>query len=335
MIPEQVPTWSVIDGSKLTHFMACPRKFFYEYILGWKPISPNHNLHFGMSFHLALEHIYDKWKKRGISGYLEGDLPEAFDIFLTEYRKKFPPEDDTSHGYKSPENVLRILAQYQDHYFDDNFEVIETEISGCVPIGTRSDGSEKEIYFRLDTVVKNKGKYDILEHKTSTWRTDPWAASWPLSVQAGTGVHVLNCVYPMEEVKGITYNGFFFRAQPRFKKNGEPYANSGSGNEFLRVPIYVGDERMEWWLGMVNNWYDEVENEMDVLSNETEDQNVMKSFPCSTGACFDYGTQCAYYDLCCTNANPLQHVGQMPAEFAVEHWDPRDADTDHVKVIDV
>ena len=92
---------------------------------------------------------------------------------------------------------------------------------------------------------------------------------------------------------------------------------------------------MEWWFSMVNTWYDRLEADMENLNEETDDQITMESFPCSTGACFDYGARCPYYDLCCTNANPLKEIDHMPSEFKVDHWDPRDADTDHVKEIDV
>lgn len=323
IIPQ--PTWKVIDGTKLNTYITCPRKFFYEFILGWRPLHTNHNLYFGLCFHIALEYMYGKWQKRGVPGYQASDIPGAYEIFFNEYRKQYDPDTDTSHKYKTPENVLRILMEYINLYQDDAFEVIETEISGSVPIGYRSDGSTKDLYFRLDLVTKlANGMYDILEHKISSWRLEPWAESWPLSIQAGTGTHALYCVYPSEEVKGITYNGFFFRAVPKRKKNGELYANAGSGNEFLRIPIHTKMDRLQWWLGMVNGWYDRVERDMDVLDNETEDQSTMEAFPCS-GNCFEYGERCPYYDMCCSNANPLKELIK-PEIFKEEHWDPRDAD---------
>ena len=54
-IKEQ-PTWNIKDSSKLDTYLDCPRKFFYEHMLGWRVDRPAHALHFGTSWHMAREY---------------------------------------------------------------------------------------------------------------------------------------------------------------------------------------------------------------------------------------------------------------------------------------
>lgn len=330
MLPVEVPQWNVIDGSKLSTMMACPRKYFFEYILGWRPMLTNHNLWFGQAFHLALEYIYEQWKQaqdgteRNL--YTATSVFKGFKICLNHYRQQYSTDEDDGHRPKDPENILRILEQYIERYREDCFQVIHTEISGKVPIGTTPGGGEKGIFFRLDTLVKDKKGYMILEHKTSAWRVDAWENSWPLAVQTGTGLHVLHCLYEPDEIWGIEFNGFFFRNPPKLKLDGTPYANASAGNEFHRVPFHTNPERMIAWLGMMNYWYDEVYRQMDVLDKEKESDDVMSSFPMCPKSCMDYGALCPFHNYCIMWSNPLQNIDSPPMDFHVEHWDPRDDD---------
>ena len=79
MIPSQ-PSWEIIDSSKLDDYLRCPRLYFYSHILGWRMDAPAHDLYFGECWHMAREyqliHGYDK-------------IEEAYDVFLTHYRKEY------------------------------------------------------------------------------------------------------------------------------------------------------------------------------------------------------------------------------------------------------
>jgi len=86
-IIEPSHTWDIIDSSKLSTFMECPRKYFYEYVLGWRPSMPNVHLTFGTAWHAAVERLL-------IEGYSQEHVEEAKFIFLQYYRRDLPEEAD-------------------------------------------------------------------------------------------------------------------------------------------------------------------------------------------------------------------------------------------------
>lgn len=67
----------------------CPRKYYYEYVEGWKPIRPSANLVFGSVFHesiaeeflngrTAKDAFLEKWEKVGELVYSRSDTQESF-----------------------------------------------------------------------------------------------------------------------------------------------------------------------------------------------------------------------------------------------------------------
>ena len=335
MIPETHPTWEIIDGSKIDTFMSCPRKFFFEYVLGWRSIFPQHALHFGQAVHFALEHMYHVWKTTG--RYTDEATKEGFNLFLEHYRLQFTGDTDDEFNPKEPGNTLLCLRQYTEKYQQiDNFEVIYTEISGSVPIGVTPEGKDKRIYFRTDTVCKDDRGAFILEHKTTGWQLDKWSNAWPLCTQAGTGNHLLYCIFDPKEVYGMIFNGLFFKRPPRMKKDGTPYANASKGNFFHRVPIRHTPESMQAWLSTTEFWYDEIQRHFDLLDSEITDQPVMNSFPKCHKACQDYGILCKFHPYCSAWHNPLKDVDNMPQDwFKLEYWDPREGDKEHTEKVEV
>jgi len=334
IIPESA-THSVIDSTKIKSYQGCPRRFFFEYVLGWRLERPDHNLHFGSAVHLALEHMYDKWKARGKPGFEARDIVEGWAIFEEDYRKKFDAESDERFSPKEPYNTMRLLTQYAEAYKNDHFDVIHTEISGSVPIGATTDGRQKEIYFRLDTVCKDERGHFILEHKTSSWDTNRWAMSFKgFSAQVGTGCHVLYCLF--DNVYGLVLNGLFFRKPPRTRKDGEPYASDSQSNEFLRKPMRLRAQGMEDWLAEMNQWYDDILADMDKLAATKETDDVMACFKRNPNHCLAYNRPCEYMDWCEMWHNPARESKRgVPVDFHVEFWDPRNNDkayTDKVKL---
>jgi len=335
------PTWEIFDSTKANQYMKCPRETFFEHVLGWRPSVPQHNLSFGRAFHEGLEYIYEDRKKNNLTSYRDVDVAKATKIFLDDYRKDFGPESDWEHGNKNPENVARIYDEYLRKYASDNFETVWTEISGSVPIGVKSDGSDKEMHFRLDTVIRDERGLSILEHKTSAWSVFFWETSWEGSVQAGCGVHALYC-YFNEPIYGVIMNGLFFRAPRLEKEDGSAYARkNNTGNQFSRLPIVPGPGQQEAWLSMMNTHFDRYHDDLDRLDSAEKGDVVLDAFPKNPNNCIRYGSVCPFHSYCHNWANPLQHLDEMPPEFKVDFWDPRKQDKEYTgkcdegKVIDV
>lgn len=326
MIVPEVEQHNVIDSTKLKTYIGCPRRFFFNYILGWKMDSPDHNLKFGSAVHIALEYLYEQKRKNPEqAGYAEKDIITAWALFMKDYREAFPEDTDSRYSPKDPENFMVMLADYAERYKADAFEILHTEISGSAPIGQRGDGSEKRIFFKLDTVFKDhKGRANILEHKTSAWSTARWITSFrSFKTQVGTGIHVLCCLF--EDVGGMTINGLLFRNPPRMKKDGTPYKNAGDGNELIRIPIRVEPITMQSWLSQTNRHFDALDRDMQLLASTLETDDVMQAFPRAESDCFSFNRPCEFMDYCDVWHNPARESCRgCPTGFHVEHWDPRE-----------
>lgn len=308
------PTWDITDGSKLKTYLECPRHYFYEYILGWRPETPSNHLVFGSAWHLAMEHLL-------LNGYDPDSVAEAYQLFLAEYRKTFSPETDQLYAPKTPEIAELVLYAYAANYSKDleRYEVLHTEIAGVVALT-----EDRQLHFRMDSIIRERetGMIYSLEHKTGSrlWR---WEEQWPLSIQVGTYTHVLYCLYPAEIVRGIIVNGSFFTKAPR---SWEAWLNGDRSKykppfDFMRVPVYRSTDQMQTWLWGTTAWLDLLE--WDFQSLLTQDQNApfMSCFPMNPTSCTNY-LGCPFKDFCSAWPNPLQHCEEPPMGFVVDRWDP-------------
>ena len=91
---EHKEIWDVLDSTKIKAYLECPRKFFYEYVVGWRSIEPNIHLEFGKAWHLAMEHLL-------VKGYEDEELVQAYTLFHNHYRKYFPEVMDDVYAPKN------------------------------------------------------------------------------------------------------------------------------------------------------------------------------------------------------------------------------------------
>jgi CRISPR/Cas system-associated exonuclease Cas4 (RecB family) len=315
------PTWKVNDPTKITEFIRCPRRYFYEYVLGWRPETPSNHLVFGSAVHEALEHLL-------LNGYTDNEIIRAHEKFLTYYRGYFPPETDEIFVPKTPDNFFIVLAAYAKKYFQDleNFEVLYTEIAGEVALS-----NDHVAYFRMDSILRNllNSKIFSLEHKTGSSGYN-WESQWDLSTQVGMYTHVLYCLYEPEVVEGIRINGLLFF---KVKKGWEQLARALPLSvkppfELRRYAAFKSNDQMQVWLWNTLYYLDQIRWNFDLLKDCRERDDVMMAFPMRPVACGDYGG-CPWHDFCLAWANPLQRAWEPPPGYKVEHWDPRSLPTKH------
>jgi len=312
------PSWNVIDSSKLSDYLRCPRYFFYSHILGWKLDYPAHDLFFGECWHRAREYQL-------INGYDE--LEGAMQTFLTCYREQFDESTDEYFRPKTPDAVWQALSNFSltyPHDLEDNKllrnpETNEpfTEISGTVPIDEK-----RVLYFRMDSLLERKkdGKVFSWDHKTTSANyigKPNWDKQFYLSIQNGTYTHCLYCLYPVEQVLGVEFCGTGFGYRSR---KDEYYS------VLRRVPAFKSPDQMNVWLYTVTRLYDDIEEELDHLMSCREDDTIMEAFPLNPSSCTKY-RGCEYHDFCMAWPNPLSRCQEPPIGFAVKFWDPRDKDS--------
>ena len=322
LIQRKIDSWNIQDATKLTAFCACPRKYFWEYVLGWKPEAPSNHLVYGQAWHSAMEYLL-------LNDYSIASVQKAHQIFLEVYRKTFLPDTDEIFFPKTPENALFALARYVGKFREDHsiFKVLYTEISGKVTVG-----ENRYMHFRMDSILENRNNGQIvsIDHKTgsSTWG---WERQFPLSHQTGTYTHVLYCLYPRDLVRGVVFRGTFLG------KTKKAWDQIHTGTtltykdpiEFVEYPAFRNEDQMQSWLWHVNFWLDQVGFQFELLQECSEDDPVMTAFPQNPTSCTMYGG-CQYADFCNSWQNPLQKCDEPPLNYREEHWDPTKEATKNV-----
>jgi len=290
------PSWDLYDTTKVKTFSECERKYFYEYILGWRPKQASIHLVFGEAVHLALEHaIVHGWTARAKRGAVE--KAEA------HYRKYFPPELDEQNFPKVPSMIVDMLELYQYHYSEDRLQVEKTEISGVVPLS-----EDRALLFRIDAIASRDGIYYVLEHKTGSRLSKTWTDQWMLSEQVGTYTHALYCMYEHQKVGGVIINGLIFKK---------------SGVDLVRIPVHLSYEMISAWLWDINHRIDMIEWNLEALRESSVEDPVMRAFPRRPGSCTNWGRVCPFHDFCTAWPNPLKRHSDVPIGFIRYWWDPR------------
>lgn len=322
------PTWSIYDSSKIQAYMRCPRRFFYEYCLGWRPEGAAQDAYFGVCFHEAMDIMITEFGKAG--SYTAEAVNKAFQRFEELYRQQFPEVTDELYDPKTPALAHIALAEYAAIYARDSFKVIANETSGQALIGTNLDGTPRLITYRIDSVVEDDRGIWGKEHKTTKWMSDAWKAKWHLSLQVGTYTHGLYCNFNQSDVRGIIVNVFNFKKVPKRK----PSVERLTIHDYDRIFVEKNPEQIGVWLSNVNYWIDRMQTDYQVLEVASDEEPTMEAFQMNTNACTDFNRKCPYFDFCQFWANPIQHL-QIENDIVVPElgfktywWNPQQTEDD-------
>ncbi len=313
----EIPEWSIIDPSKLQALMTCLRRFFYEYVLGWRLDMNNIHLVFGLSWHDAQAYLLQH-------GYSIDEVNAAHELFLLGYSKAYTNKDTLTNSPKNADRAFLALCDYTGYYRNDvtKFKNIGVELPARVNIGGY------QVVGRLDSVneyLDGRGIFS-LEHKTGTTFNDFWVGQWDTSIQVGIYYHILNTVYGIDNVYGIIVNGVFFH---KVKDD-----STRALHDFHRYHVRKNADQVHAIyldaLGWLNMW----DKHMNMMLDTSIGDPVMAAFPRNCKSCASYGKMCPYKDFCHVWTNPLQHLDTIPMGFRVEHWNPL-ADVDNDKVVEI
>lgn len=304
------PTHEILDGSKLNRFMECPRAFFYEYMLAWRSERPNNHLVFGSAWHEAMEHLL-------LNGYSSKSVAAAYEKFLERYRQELPdPDMDDMFWPKTPERAFLCLIEYAKQYHRDeqHYKPLYTEIAFRIQMD-----ETRFLHGRMDSIIErtSDGLISSLEHKTGS-SLNRWGEQFHMGMQGSLYFHVLACLYGFENVKHIIFNGSIFK-----KVKG---TRGGSLFDFHREKVFKEKHAMQAWHFNTLYWMDQIENEYRLLSESSENDDVLLAFPMNTTNCSKW-FGCQYKNFCMAWKNPLQKCHQCPMGMIVDHWNPMEEES--------
>lgn len=319
-LPEQ-PTWNIKDSSKLDTYNECPRKYFYEHVLGWRLDQPAHDLYFGQAWHIAREHQL-------LHGY--EDVNNAYMKFLNYYRLEFPESTDHLYVPKTPQAVFAGLLKYAVERQQDlvDYEVVEiggkkmTEISGKVPID-----DNRVLHYKMDSIMRRKwdGTIESWDHKHTDGRwfgKTQYDKEYFLSIQNGTYSHCLYCLFPYEQVKGVKFCKIGFE----YLSRGSAARPSGYYAQIRDIEAFKTRDQMHIWYWNVVDLLNDVERDMNRLMSCDERDDVMMAFRMNPKSCTSY-RGCPFHDFCLAWTNPLRQCYEPQPGFRIEFWDPSAQDT--------
>jgi hypothetical protein len=297
-------SWLIHDATKLQSYMDCPRSYFFEYIIGWRPEDPNIHLEFGSAWHLAMEHLI-------LNGYSDRSILDAYTKLVTYYRQFFPEIMDDTYHPKTPAMALKALLEYTKEYANESFTPLYTEIAGTVSLTDKI-----QLHFRIDSILETIDGIKSREHKTGSQLSRQWTDQWALKMQTGVYNHVLYCLFPHEKVWGVEINGTIFS-----KKN----------IQFSRVPARRTLQAMEVWYWNTIWWVEEIERDKEKLMECKPEDTILKCFKMNTENCTKY-FGCKYHAFCLAWPNPLNRIDEVPIGFKIEYWDPaaEEIDAKHI-----
>lgn len=303
-----------LDCTALNDYLRCPRMYFFSRIRHWVPEETPEHYAFGIAFHKGLEMLLRSREAEGDDcGYSTAALEQARKAFATTYRLQ--GLDPDKPGPKNLENGMLAMEQYVANYGLDDFRTLAVEHTGHVHIGTW------ELAVRIDAICRGSdGTVFVQEHKTSTKNSGHSEIAWYLALQVGAYNAYLAQILAdaPETMAGVTINLVVFRPPSRVKKDGMPYARSGPGNEFVRIPVKLAPTQLEAWYATVDVWYKRLLDDWDRMTMlDDVSKSTMIAFPRNPQGCWS----CRWLEYCMAWDNPLQ-VDDPPIGYVVEKWDP-------------
>jgi hypothetical protein len=287
-IPELQLSW---DATSLKCIQHCPRRYFYEIVLGYKTEKESHHLVFGRHYHSSLE-AYDHAVSVGVPwenaqdiavhqalrlsyGWESGDAAkQRFSLWRSVqwYTEQFRPETD---------RVKPVL--------NDGKAMLEQGFSFQLPF--TAPGAHDYMgcgYF--DGVVEAMGGIYVRERKTTgkTLNAD-WFRTFDVDCQIDMYTTAGKVVFDYP-VRGVLIDGA--QVTINFSRYG-------------RAPSTRTEPQLEEFLDDVGQW---------IMMAESYATN--RYWPKATRFCF----MCPFQSVC--SKDPASRIGALIGEFRIDDWDP-------------
>lgn len=289
------PSVDVIDSTKLSTYIECPRKFFYQHVMGWQPLGVQTVLVFGQAWHKALELLMSSSTSEYTEDLVEAAFEQGFMPVFRGTEEVFPRTVDRARS---------ALLGWSRQWFRDLefYEVLAVE-----RLATLTLLGDYILFGKLDAEIRDRetGEEFVLEHKTCSQSSD----AWELRLQIGAYLAMTEHPVIVDELILLKNTG----------------ARGGRLFDFNRQTIDFIEEHNRSWHFDVGRWMERLAGDFNCLAACQGNWAAVLPwcFPRSIGsACNTYGKRCIYSNLCREPTTPDCH-SMPPIGFTVRHWDPR------------
>jgi hypothetical protein len=301
-----------IDSTMMSCFRACPRRFYYEFILGLRPTGLSVDLHAGGCFATALERFYKAIYIEGADNQVA--LQRALGAFLTTWGD-FEPVKDTP---KTRDRVWEAVEEYFKQWspatdpvqpFRNADGAPAMEFTFGIPLEPTQDTENTLINnvpahgFPLHPVTRQPfiyaGRFDMLgvkngrtrwrDEKTTTSIGAAWAEQWDLRSQ------FLGYTWALQQ-SGIKCDGGIVR-----------------GIGILKTKITLAEAEKIYSDALIARWLEQLRRDLWRLCRSWNDHYWDFNL---ADACTTYGG-CAFRLPCSSEAPERWYAG-----YNVKRWNP-------------
>ena len=301
--------------SSTSSFKNCRKKYQFSYI---DKITPKQSpLYFtvGGAVHLGLELHY--------SG---NDYTTCIDA-ITSYMYEREPSSDDIDGMAKFEKALllvqKMFSRYIEHYSHEPFEIVEVEKEFTVPIINPETGHASrnfQLMGKVDGIIKENGKYWILEHKTASTIDNNYIKALTMDTQSLCYLEAIQRDMGIQ-IQGILYNVLLkdFPKPPKVLKSGKlsTASNQKTSPELFMESIdslgldkddyidyieFLVENRKQYfyreYLTFSKKHIDEWRNEIWDLQKDISNAKNKDMYYKNSANCVSVYGSCPYFDIC-------------------------------------
>lgn len=306
---------SFFDNTKLSDYKKCPRLYYLRHERGWRPQGTSQALIFGLSWHAAMDIIWQGYGKLPVPELIEAAM-FAFDAEWQGQGLKPIAELDLQDiemlGARTPMNAKTMLQNYVDKREGilANMQLVAAERPFAVALYPDND---KVWYIgRRDKDIILNGDRIVIEHKTTT----------EYKVDGGFKTQYIESWYPNSQCEGYLY-----ASNLEWGKTSAVWVDAALVHKkvhdcFKFIPVSSTFAALDAWLWEVRDWVGRIESERERMLT-AEAARILTAFPKNTEQCCGKYGLCGMLDICRGYPNPAQ-LEKPPAGFIHDPWNPFD-----------
>lgn len=288
---EDAPRIQVVwDSTTLGTFKTCPRKYYYEYIEGFRSKRGEIHLEFGVYYHASLEK-YDIFLTQGMTQ--EEALKATIRYIHSLKWESYPEHKD--YKLKNKYTLLRAVTWYIEHFKDDALEtVILKNGKPAVELSFQFSLNNYLTYAgHIDRLVKFGDDIYVSDRKTSKSALSTYYYSQFNPSNQMTGYAVAGSIITSGFVRGVIID------------------SCQLGVNFARFGRHITtrtERQLEEW---ITNTITVIEQAHDCVEADY--------FPMNENSCGNYGG-CPFRDVC--GACPSMRDSLLKSNFTRVGWNP-------------